>query len=231
MNSSKRRDLAPVFKKARGCAQSGFTLIEVMLALGLTAMLLGLLSTGVYIVAEDWNRDSDILDAHLDEALGVLQIDRALQGAFPHSYTNLDTLSREIYFTGEDDFLSFVSTVSPQRAAGLTAWELFNVDDEGVYLSLVPVFPDNPYERLQLTEPRLLLPGYEVSFEYLYEELDESLQWREEWQAQELLSLPLAIYARFEAFDDEDDVMEIIAPVRANVHRSIIPNTALQQSL
>ena len=61
----------------------GFTLIEVMLALALTAMLLGLLSTGVFIVAEDWNRNTDVLDETLDEALAVLQIDRALHGAFP----------------------------------------------------------------------------------------------------------------------------------------------------
>ncbi|MCH8264475.1 MAG: prepilin-type N-terminal cleavage/methylation domain-containing protein, partial [Proteobacteria bacterium] len=107
--------------------QSGFTLIEVMLALALTGMLLGLLSTGVYIVAEDWNRNSDRLDANLDDAVAILQIDRALQGAFPHSYTNEDTLTRQLYFTGEDDFVSWVSAVSPQRTPGLTAWELFNV--------------------------------------------------------------------------------------------------------
>ncbi|MGE4629897.1 MAG: type II secretion system protein, partial [Pseudohongiellaceae bacterium] len=58
--------------------ESGFTLIEVILALGLTAMLLGLLSTSVFIVAEDWNRNSDVLDDSLDDALAILQIDRSL---------------------------------------------------------------------------------------------------------------------------------------------------------
>ena len=88
--------------------QTGFTLVEIILSLGLTALLLGLLSSGVYIVSEDWNRNSDVLDENLDQALAVLQIDRALHGAFPHSYTNVDTLGREIYFGGEDDYLSFV---------------------------------------------------------------------------------------------------------------------------
>jgi len=113
--------------------ESGFTLIEVILALGLTAMLLGLLSTSVFIVAEDWNRNSDVLDDSLDDALAILQIDRSLHGAFPHSFTDEETLSRQIYFTGQDDYLSWVSTVSPQRTAGLTTWELYSVDEEGVF--------------------------------------------------------------------------------------------------
>ena len=64
--------------------QVGFTLVEMILSLGLTALLLGLLSSGVYIVADDWNRNADVLDKSLDQALAVLQIDRALHGAFPH---------------------------------------------------------------------------------------------------------------------------------------------------
>lgn len=211
--------------------QQGFTLIEIMLSLALTGMLLALLSSGVYIVAEDWNRNSARLDDNLDEALAVLQIDRALQGAFPHSFTNEETLARQLYFTGENDFLSWVSTVSPQRTAGLTSWELFNVGGEGVYLALVPAFSDNPSLRLEESEPRLILPNYAAEFSYLYEELDENKQWTDEWEAQEFLALPLAVYVRFEPFDNADEVLEIVARIRNNLHRSIRPNTELQQSL
>ncbi len=213
---------------------SGFTLIEVMLALALTAMLLGLLSTGVFIVAEDWNRNTDVLDETLDDALGILQIDRALHGAFPHSYTDRESLGREIYFTGERDYLSWVSTVSPQRSAGLTVWELFSVDDEGVYLTLVPAFSDDPSERLERADPQLIFPGYDVEFSYLYEELDENLEWTQEWEGSERLSLPLAIYAHFIPFDAQSANItskEILAPVRNNIHRSIRPNLLNQAGL
>jgi general secretion pathway protein J len=213
-------------------SQTGFTLIEIILALGLTAMLLGLLSTSVFIVAEDWNRNSDILDESLDESLSILQIDRALQGAFPHSFTNEETLSRQIYFTGEDDYLSWVSSVSPQRTAGLTTWELYSVDDEGVYLSLAPAFVDLPVERIEEVEPVLILPNYSVEFSYLYEDLDETKVWSEEWEGQELLSLPLAVYVRFEPFSSDDkEVLEILARIRSNEHRSIRPNTAGESAL
>ncbi len=211
--------------------QAGFTLIEVVLALALTTLLLGLLSSGVFIVAEDWNRNSDVLDESLDEALSILQIDRALHGAFPHSFTNEETLSRQIYFTGEDDYLSWVSSVSPNRTPGLTAWELYSVDGEGVYLTMVPAFSDLPVERISEVEPILILPNYTVEFSYLYEEFDDSKVWTEEWEGQDLLSLPLAVYAHFEPLTDDREVLEVLARIRNNEHRSIRPHTAAQAGL
>ncbi|MDE0982035.1 MAG: prepilin-type N-terminal cleavage/methylation domain-containing protein [Gammaproteobacteria bacterium] len=208
--------------------QTGFTLVEIILSLGLTALLLGLLSSGVYIVAGDWNRNSDVLDKSLDQALAVLQIDRALHGAFPHSYTNFDTLAREIYFHGEDDYLSFVSAVSPQRSPGLTVWEMYSVADEGVYLSLVPAFSDNPTERLSESEPILVLENYTAEFSYLYQDLNENRLWIDEWFGEEELSLPLAVYVRFipeRDYEDMNEELEIVARIKNNQHRSIRPTT------
>ncbi len=211
----------------KASTQAGFTLIEIILALALTTMLLGLLSSGVFIVAEDWNRNSDVLDKKLDHALAVLQIDRALQGAFPHSYTNEESLARELFFIGQEDSLAFVSSVSPQRTSGLTAWELTAIYREGVYLQLVPAFSDDPTARLEDAEPRLILEGYTVNFSYLFQDLDENLVWREDWIATENLSLPRAVYVRFIPDDRSGEVMEVLVPIRANEHRTIRPNTSI----
>lgn len=206
----------------------GFTLIEVLLALALTATLLGLLSSAVYLVAADWNRDSGRLDSDLDQTLAVLQIDRALHGAFPHSYMDEETLTRLLYFRGEDELLSWVSTVAPQRRPGLTTWQLSNDPELGVMLQLAPAFTDNPAARLEETEATTVLPGYRASFQYLYEALDESRQWTGEWYGDERLALPLAVYIRFEPIlnpgDGEGETLEVLARLRNSQHRSIQPS-------
>lgn len=207
-------------------AQQGFTLIEIILSLALTAMLLSLLSTGMYGVMNDWEDDTSALDERLDETIAILQLERALQGAFPHSYRNEETLGRFVYFQGTDDSVSWVSTVSPQRSGGLMAWHLESVNNEGVYLRLAPAMSDNPSVRLEDAEPRLLLPNYTAQFSYLYEELDFSKRWRDDWPGHELSVLPLAVHIRLEPLDAPntgEGELDVIARIRANEHRQIRP--------
>ena len=209
----------------------GFTLIEVLLALALTATLLALLSAAVFLVASDWNRDSDRLDGDLDNSLALLQIDRALHGAFPHSWLDEESLTRLVYFSGESEALSWVSTVSPQRRPGLAAWQLYNDEEQGVVLKLAPAFTDNPEERFEEAEASLLLPGYRAGFQYLYTELDESRQWIDEWYGDERQELPLAVHILFDPLDeagDQDEPLEILARIRNSRHRSIQPNVGLR---
>lgn len=204
--------------------QRGFTLIEIILSLALTAMLLSLLSAGMYGVMNDWENDTSRLDENLDETVAILQVERALQGAFPHSYLNIDTLGRYVYFDGEDERLSWVSSVSPQRSGGLMAWRLESVPDEGVYLQLAAAMSDNPEVRLESSERRLLLPHYTARFRYLYEELDFSKRWRDDWPGVDLAVLPLAVHVRLTPVDPADEhELDIVAPIYANQHRSIRP--------
>lgn len=206
--------------------QSGFTLIEVILSLALTAMLLSLLSTGMYSVMNDWENNTQALDETLDETVAILQLERALQGAFPHSFRDEESLSRFVYFEGDSEVLTWVSTVSPQRSGGLTAWYLESDDEDGVSLRLAGAMSDDPTSRLENAESRVLLPNYTATFSYLYEELDFSKQWRDDWSGRALVTLPLAVHVRLspiESNGDRDDELDIIARIRANTHRSLRP--------
>ena len=213
-------------KKARAKkTQQGFTLIEVLLALALTALLLTLLSTGMYVVARDWNDNTERLDARLDESLAILQIERALIAAFPHSFNSTETLLREVYFDGEDDRLRWVSTVSPQRLAGLTAWSIDAVSGEGIGVQTAPAFSDDPGARLDNVETRIILPGYDLEISYLREPNALTREWTDEWLGNEQGALPLAVHILFRATGAEGRDYDLIAPIKAWRHRSIMPNS------
>jgi hypothetical protein len=107
-------------------------------------------------------------------------------------------------------------------------WDLSNDRDEGVMLKLAPAYADNPTERLEEAATTLILPNYQASFSYLYEELNGNREWREDWDGVDLQSLPLAVYVRFTPLDDAQDqreTLEIVARVLANEHRNIRPNS------
>ncbi|MDT8399086.1 MAG: prepilin-type N-terminal cleavage/methylation domain-containing protein [Pseudomonadales bacterium] len=211
--------------KSRQChAQAGFTLLELMLSMSLSALLLGMLSAGVYAVVNEWQRDTSVLDETLDRNLSILQIERALTGAFPHSYVDQERLARFLYFRGTDSELKWVSTVSPQRQGGLTAWHLRSVSGEGVYLGLVPAFADDPEERFAAADTTLLLPGYEARFTYLWQESLDQKTWVDEWVGEERQSLPIAVHVLLvpEA-QDRDDLMELVVPIKAWRNEDIEP--------
>jgi general secretion pathway protein J len=198
-------------KRARG-----YTLIELVLAMTLTAMLLGMLSAGLYTVVNDWKRETSGLDRALDKSLVVLQLDRALQAAFAHTYVDPEKLARYVYFKGDDRNLSFISTVSPQRNVGLTAWQLVSDDKEGVLLKTTPAFGDNPDERLDTINAVPLLPGYRAEFRYLIQKDVDSKEWLDEWLGSERQSLPLAVELVLRPLqrDSDEKVLELLAPIR-----------------
>jgi general secretion pathway protein J len=211
----------------RGVRQRGFTLLELLLSMTLTALLLGILSAGIYGVVNDWQDESAGLETELDQALALLQLERALQGAFPHTYVNRERLSRFIYFNGEAERLRFVSTASPQRQTGLTAWELYQDAERGVLLRLAPAFSDDPTARLEAARPVSLLPGYRLRLHYLVQRGFDEKEWLDAWDAAELQSLPLAVWIEFlpqDRRDERAETLELLAPIRAWRHTDIEPN-------
>lgn len=204
--------------------QSGFTLIELMIAMTLTALLLGMLSAGVYSVVRDWEEDTSVLDEALDRSLVLLQIERALMSAFPHGYIDLEDISRYVYFVGGPNSLSWVSTVSPYRVKGLTAWRLESDSGEGLQLRLTPAFSDNPEERLEMATASSLLPNYTAEFRYLLQRNADEKEWVEEWMGRDMQSLPLAVHVIFTPIEEElGPELEILAPIRAWQHEDIQP--------
>ncbi len=208
----------------------GFTILELVVAMTLTAMLLAMLSAGLYSVVNDWQRDGSALDATLDKALVVLQLDRALQAAFPHTYVDTERLARFVYFEGDQHKLSFISTVSPQRLGGLTAWQLSSDDKRGIELKQTPAFSDNPAARFEKLKPVALLPNYTAAWQFLLQKNADTKQWVQEWSGSERQSLPIAVRLVLTpiAASKGDAVLEITAPIRSWRHPEIQPVVPLK---
>ena len=208
----------------------GFTLIELIVAMTLTAILLAMLSGGLYGVVRDWQRDGSGLDATLDKALVVLQLDRAMQAAFPHTFIDTEKLSRNVYFEADEHRLSFISTVSPQRQNGLTAWELLNDDKHGLQLKQTPAFSDNPDMRLETLKPIPLLPNYTAEWQFLLQKDPQTKQWVKVWSGRERQSLPIAVQLVLTPRNQKkgDDVVEIVVPIRSWRNPDIQPIVPLK---
>ena len=160
------------------------------------------------------------------KSLVLLQIERALFAAFPHSYINRDRLARVVYFNGNENEMRWVSAVSPQRRNGLTAWRLTSDSEDGLQITLTPAYSDNPDVRFEELEATVILPNYEVEFRYLVQRNDDEKEWLDEWVGEEMQSLPIAVHIIFSPIDEEldEEVLEVLAAIRTWQHEDIQPN-------
>ncbi|EIJ44059.1 prepilin-type N-terminal cleavage/methylation domain-containing protein [Beggiatoa alba B18LD] len=208
--------------------QTGFTLLEILLALVISAAIMTTLATGMYLITQDWKRTTHDLDDSLDAVLVLLQLERALNGAFPHTYIDRDENKSYIYFKGDEEQLTWVSTVSPARHAGLAAWQLSPSESKegGIDIRVVPVFAGNPAENLEKAEPLTAFTGYTARFEYLFvdTEIKDETEWLKEWSAEKTQGLPNAVRIVLEKNNDDKKAgkdLEIIAAILAFEHSTI----------
>jgi type II secretory pathway pseudopilin PulG len=206
---------------------TGFTLLELLIALTLSTFVMLTLAIGMNIVFNEWTRSSHRLDESLDKVLVLLQIERALEGAFPHTYKDQDENKNYIFFEGEEEQLAWVSTVSPGRQAGLTTWQLLPDEKEkGVQIRIVPAFASDPTERLEENATIVTaLEGYQATFEYLYvdDKIEEDTKWVDEWSAKKRQALPHAVRVRLENEGEGEDSLEIVATIMAHYHEKFRP--------
>jgi general secretion pathway protein J len=207
---------------------NGFTLLELLIALTLATMVILLLAMGMNIVMSEWERSGNRLENSLDKVLILLNIERALEGAYPHTYFNEDDNKRYIFFEGEEESMVWVSTVSPGRHPGLQIWQLSpSKKNDWVQVKVISAFAGDPTERLEAeseTDSTTVLEGYKATFEYLYkdEKLDDETEWLDKWSAKKLQALPNAVRIKLET-DGDTEPLEVVALIQANQHQAIRP--------
>lgn len=170
--------------------RSGFTLLELLLALGIAATVLVILFGGLRVGLAAWTRGEQ-RTATLDHTRSIVNLlERPIAGAFPYRIPPDDEQGERILFEGRPDRLTFV-TLSPAfpgtAPIAFTAVSLF-ADGSGLAVRQQPLPNQLALSRL---EPSLVDPETTgLRFRYLGQEPEA---WQGEWDTAKEERLPRAV--------------------------------------
>jgi general secretion pathway protein J len=167
--------------------QSGFTLIEIVIAMALLAAMLGMAWSGVSFALRSWDAGSNAGHRTADMRLSQNFLRRELSEMFPMRFK--DPMNLRLALEGTASRLRFVST----RPAGLSTAGLslvsLEVESEGRKRNLVMrrAAPDDDakdFGPLDRAEATILYPDVDtVAFKYFGTESDiEQPRWYDEWK-------------------------------------------------
>lgn len=167
----------------------GFTLLELLLALSIVAVLMVIVSGGLRIGLTAWQRGEErAAKLDRDRSLLVL-IEGALAGAFPYRVTPGDAEEPRLLFDGQSDHLTFATLSPPLPTAAPAAFSAVSLAAEPAGLTLRQQILPSPVP-LDRVEPTLVdAKTSAIRFRYLGEENS----WEDAWDLTREDSLPRAV--------------------------------------
>jgi general secretion pathway protein J len=211
-------------------AQSGFTLIEIVLAMVLLSVMMLLLYSGLSFALRSW----DVGDTHgrrtADRRIGENFLRRELTEVFPMRWK--DPMAVKLAFNGEANRLRFVSTRPVGIALGGLA--LVSVEAEGDarnggrHLVMRRAMPDDaardfgPLE--QSEKPTVVVSGVEsVTFSYFGAENDfAEPRWMDTWPYPS--RVPQMVRVRIKS-DDGTTLPDLVAKVMLGEEAGCLENS------
>jgi len=168
----------------------GFTLLELMLALSIVAVLMVIVSGGLRIGLTAWQRGEE-RTARLDRDRSlVVLLEGALAGAFPYRVTPGDAEEPRLLFEGHPDRITFATLSPPLPTAAPAAFSVVSLAADPAGLTLRQQILPSPVP-LDRVEP-LLVDAHTsgLRFRYLGQEADS---WEDVWDLTREDSLPRAV--------------------------------------
>ena len=173
---------------------NGFTLIEIMLAVSILAVVVLLATAALRVGLRAWDAGQRRADLQQENRALVELVSESLAGAFPYLGRLGQNPDRVVLFQGEPDEVRFVTSAPPLAldapVAPFHAVVLGRKGEDGLRVieRLVPT--DDPFA----PGPERVLSRSIARFSLAYR--DESGEWQDTWDGREAGGLPTAI--RFE---------------------------------
>jgi len=172
---------------------AGFTLVELLLALSIGAALLVVVFGGVRAGLAAWGR-GEARAAALEHDRSLEQLlARAIGGAFPYRGAVAKAGASGVFFDGQPDRITLVTTAPPIPAAIPIAFTAVHVsrDEQGLAVRQLALPNLEPVDRMAalLVDPAVVA----LRFRYLGEEAET---WSDRWEMSGEDSLPRAVEIR-----------------------------------
>jgi len=137
--------------------EHGFTLVELLIAVALLALLTTLVFGGLRFAARAWAR-TDHRAVAAGDLWAIQNVFRhAISGAYP-AFASADPTDREVVFSGASEWLALVAPLPTAIASGVEAHQRFFVEGEGRSRALLMAWRLN----LSASEEGALLPENRV---------------------------------------------------------------------
>jgi len=184
-------------------ATGGFTLLELIMALAILAMIAGSVAAGIRLAVGSIERGEAVARdaARLRAALGI--VERALMSADPLPIVVGDNTTP--YFVGEEKNVRFLSSGSPRAAQGsglrlISFFERTGADGKGIAMATASPFRAGGAEAWDgMEKSRILFPGAgDLAFSYSAGPTKEGAwEWFPSWDLKETGRLPAAVRVEF----------------------------------
>ena len=179
-------------RRVRRAPPSGFTLLEIVIALAIVGALLTVAFGGLRVALSAWRQGEDRAEVHQHARTLMVVFARSIGSAYPYRIAGEQAPEAVLQFDGYPDRLSFVTRAAPFPLTATIAFTAvrFNLDtgdepglvvseralpNQEVWSKATPVFRDPEVTGLH--------------FRYLRPDAD----WEERWDGATELGLPAAV--------------------------------------